>query len=204
MKHVSFISVARLLATLLAWCSIQAATAAPLVSLKGTTDEIRDPSDNELRLSILGFDEGDSVREAIERFREYQADGDHAAFSQYLRSRQTRGYIFGKEATGYSIKYAWQDPERPTERMVLVVTPALKTLNPYLWKSRNESEAPFSVVELRMQDDRAIMKTSLDSTVGIGEAGDRLYLENYDEAGVFATLEDNTPYYLKEQSLGAR
>src|SRR5690606_41880870 len=42
-------SVARLLATLLAWCSIQAATAAPLVSLKGTTDEIRDPSDNELR-----------------------------------------------------------------------------------------------------------------------------------------------------------
>lgn len=204
MKLVPFMSVAKLLATLVAWCTVQAAVAAPLVQLKGTTDAIRDPDDNELRLSILAFDEADSIREAVERFRDYQAEPDHEAFGKYLRARQTRGYIFSKEATGYSVKLAWQDPERPTERMVLVVTPALKTLNPYLWKSRNESDAPFSVLELRMQGEEAIVKTSLDTGVALGEAGDRLWLEDFEGAEVFATLEDNTPYYLKEQTLSAR
>ena len=204
MKQVPFISVAKLLATLLTWFTVQAAAAAPLVQLKGTTDAIRNPDDSELRLSILSFDEADSAVEVVERLREYQAEGDHEAFGKYLRSRQTRGYIFSKEATGYSVKYAWQDPERPTERMVLVVTPALKTLNPYLWKSRNESEAPFTVLELRMQGEEAVVKTSLDAAVAIGEAGDRLYLEDFGGADVFATLKDNTPYYLKEQSLSAR
>lgn len=204
MKHVPSMSVAKLLATFVAWFTVQAAVAAPLVQLKGTTDAIRDADDRELRLSILSFDESDSVREVVERFRAYETDANHDEFGKYLRSRPTRGYIFSKEATGYSIKYAWQDPERPTERMVLVVTPALKTLNPYLWLERNESQAPFSVLELRLQGEEAILKTSLDAEVAISEAGDRLYLEDFDSAGVFATLQDNTPYYLKEQSLSAR
>jgi hypothetical protein len=175
-----------------------AAQAAAVLSLKGSTSAVKYASDAELRLSVLSYDDSASAAAVIKRLSEYQQNGDHAEFERFLRAQQTRGYVFSKEATGYSIKYAWQDPEAAGQRMVFVVTPALKKLNPYMWKTPNEEQLPFTVLELRMEGEKAVLKTSLDSPVEIN--ADRLQLQDFNAAEPFAVLEDNRPYYLRESS----
>lgn len=194
-----FLSATRILVAALLGALALQTQAAALVSLKGTTQETRQGSDAELRLSVLGFNEADATQAVVERYREYEASQDHAAFGTFIREQQTRGYVFSKEATGYTIKYAWQDPD-DAGRMVFVVTPGLKTLNPYLWKTRNDSPAPFSVLELRMSGAQATLKTSLDAAVTTGQAGNILQLQDFDAAVPFAVLEDNRPYYLRNGS----
>jgi len=175
-----------------------AAQASAVLSLKGDTSGVKYASDSELRLSVLSYDDSASAAALVKRLGEYQQNLDHVEFERFLRAQQTRGYVFSKEATGYSIKYAWQDPEAAGQRMVFVVTPALKTLNPYLWKTRNDVPAPFTVLELRVEGDKAVLKTSLDNPWEI--SADSLQLQDYETAEAFAILEDNRPYYLRERS----
>jgi hypothetical protein len=194
-----FLSATRVLvATLLGALALQAHAAA-VVSLKGTTQEARQPSDSELRVSVLGFNDSASGQTFAEHLREYQNNQDHATFGRFIRDQQTRGYVFSKEATGYTIKYAWQDPA-DAGRMVFIVTPALKTLNPYLWKTRNDDPAPFTVLEVRMQGEDVLVKTSLDAAVEFTADGSVLQLQNYDAAAPFAVLKDDRPYYLRQGS----
>lgn len=197
---VSFFSSATriLLAALLGALTLQAQAAA-IVSLKGTTQEVRQGGDAEVRLSVLSFNDADATQAFVERYREYQGNEDHAAFAAFIKEQQTRGYVFSKEATGYTIKYAWQDPA-DTGRMVFVVTPGLKTLNPYLWKSRNESAAPFTVLETRMDGDAAVLKTSLETGVEITADNGVLQLQGFDTAPAFAVMKDDRPYYLRQDS----
>lgn len=194
-----FLSATRILvATLLGALALQAQAAA-VVALKGTTQETRQGADAEVRLSVLGFNDSDSGAAFLEGYRAWQQNQDHATFSKFIREQQTRGYVFSKEATGYTIKYAWQDPA-DSGRMVFVVTPGLKTLNPYLWKTRNDSAAPFTVLEARTQGDAVTLKTSLDAAVEVTADGSHLQLQNYDSAAPFAVLKDDRPYYLRDAS----
>lgn len=193
---VSFLlSATRILVAALLGALALQAHAAAVMSLKGTTQEVRQEANAEVRLSVLGFNDGDSGKAFVERLRQYQNDQDHAAFASFLREQQTRGYVFSKEATGYTIKYAWQDPA-DAGRMVFVVTPGLKTLNPYLWKTRNDDRAPFTVLEARSQGDTVVLKTSLESDVELVADGSSLQLQGFDSAPTFARLQDNRPYYL--------
>lgn len=196
---VFFLSATRILvAGLLGLCALQLQAAA-LVSLKGSTPEVRAGSEGQIRLSVLSYNDVDSGKAFIERYRQYQSEQDHAAFGDFIREQQTRGYVFSDEATGYTIKYAWQDPA-DSGRQVYVVTPGLKTLNPYLWQTPNDSVAPFSVLEVRMQGEEATLKTSLDAAVEITADGSVLQLQNYEAAAPFATLKDDRPYYLRQNS----
>jgi opacity protein-like surface antigen len=108
---VSFFSSATriLLAALFAAVTLPAQAAA-IVSLKGTTQEVRQGGDAEVRLSVLSFNDAETSQAFVERYREYQGNQDHAAFATFIKEQQTRGYVFSKGATGYTIKYAWQDP----------------------------------------------------------------------------------------------
>jgi opacity protein-like surface antigen len=197
---VSFFSSATriLLAALFAAVTLPAQAAA-IVSLKGTTQEVRQGGDAEVRLSVLSFNDAETSQAFVERYREYQGNQDHAAFATFIKEQQTRGYVFSKGATGYTIKYAWQDPA-DNGRMVFVVTPALKTLNPYLWKTRNDSAAPFTVLETRMDGDAAVLKTSVDTTVEITADNSVLQLQGFAAAPAFAVMKDDRPYYLKQDS----
>jgi len=201
MKITSFLlSATRVLAVAgLAGALSLPASAAALFTLKGTTPEVRVETESEVRLSVLGWSDADKAAGLVDQYRTWTTSQDHAAFDKFLQQQDTKGYLFTKAATGYTVKYAWQDSASPDQRMVLLVTPGLKTRNPYMWKSANSNPAPFTLVEIRWQGDEAIMKTSLDASIEINADG-LLQLQNYDDAATFATVRDNTPYYLKRNS----
>lgn len=196
---VFFLSATRILVAGLLGLGALQAQAAALVSLKGSTEEVRAGNQGQIRLSVLGYNDVDSGKAFIGQYREYQNSADAAAFAKVLREQQTRGYVFTDEATGYTIKYAWQDPA-DSGRQVFVVTPALKTLNPYLWQTPNAGTAPFTVLEVRTDGDQAVLKTSLDTDAVITSDGGVLQLEDYESAAPFATLKDDRPYYLRQAS----
>jgi hypothetical protein len=195
---VFFLSATRILVAALLGLAALQLQAAAIVSLKGSTQQVR-AGEGLVRLSVLGYNDADSTRSFIDHYRNYLEQGDAAAFSKTLRDEQTRGYVFTDEATGYTIKYAWQDPA-DSAHQVFVVTPALKSLNPYLWRERNDSSDPFSVLELRGEGESFTLKTSLDSAVEISSDGGVLQLQDFDAAAPFATLKDDRPYYLRQSS----
>lgn len=172
----------------------QAAQAQTVLSLKGTTEAVKYEDDNQVRLSVLSFNDEASAADFVEDYQQWDTKSNEA-IEDFIDEQETRGYVFTEEATGYTIKYAWKDKERGN-RMVFVVTPALKTLNPYMWETKNEGLQPFSVLELHYDGETGVLKTSLDTPVEISDG--KLHLQNFDEAETFAVMEDNTPYYLKD------
>lgn len=175
------------------------ASAAALFTLKGESPQVQETSEGEVRLSVLGWTGEEAAQAVIEQYRSYKESGEHDTFAEFLQEQETQGYLFTTAATGYSIKYAWQEEIAADSRMVLLVTPGLKTRNPYQWQQRNDNPAPFTLVELRWEGEQAVLKTSLDGGITIDDKG-RLALEDYLGAAVFATLVDDTPYYLKDSA----
>ncbi len=174
-------------------CNVQAAA---LFTLTGTTEEVKRDTEQEVRLSILGWTADEQLSAVTSEFQKYNESQDHAGFETFIRGLETKGYLFTHSPLGYTIKYAWQDESTPDKKVVLMVVPALKKNNPYMWKTENASPAPFSLVELHMEGNEVVLKSSLDGNIVVNEAG-KLQLEDYDSAEVFATLKDATPYYLK-------
>jgi hypothetical protein len=175
------------------------AVAAPMITLKGSTPEVKLETESELRLSLLGWTDPDRAKVLVEEYRNYLANQDHEALQKVLFAQDTAGYLFTRAATGYTVKYAWQDTDSTDGRTVLVVTPALKTRNPYMWKQANNDPAPFTLLELRWQGEEAVLKTSLDAAIEISADG-KLQLQDWDSAATFGRLKDDTPYYLKGRS----
>jgi hypothetical protein len=208
MKTTSFLpfrslrSAARVLTLAAAACTISiAAEAAPLFTLKGQAFDARDADQSEVRLSVLGWTAPDKLAALEQEYAHYKQTEDHAAFQVFLQQQETQGYLFTKAATGHSIKYAWQDEDSERPRMVLLVTPALKSRTPNLWKTPNEDPAPFSLVEVQLEGDEAVMKTSLETAIET-DADGRLQLQDFDTTADFARLRDATPYYLKDSASG--
>jgi hypothetical protein len=173
------------------------ASAAALFTLKGESPQAKLESESEVRVSVLGWTADEQAKAVADEYQRYQQSQDHAAFQTFLQSQETRGYLFTKEATGHTIKYAWQDADSAGKRMVFLVTPALKTRNPYMWKTPNDDPAPFSLIELRFEGEEAVMKSSLGAPIAVNAQG-QLQLQDFDGATEFATLRDDTPYYLKK------
>lgn len=194
MKMLSFLPFAGSVLALAGLTMLPAlpASAQALVTLMGTTPEARQESQASIRLSLLQWTEPAKAAEIVGKYGEYATSQDHEAFGQYLRQQATQGYLFTSSATGYTVKYAWQDERSPDRRTILLITPALKSLNPYMWKTANMAPAPFSLVELRWSGDEAVMKSSLDTPIELTADG-RLQLRDYAGAAAFATLSDNIP-----------
>jgi hypothetical protein len=199
MKTPSFLLRASRALALAAICTTAsvAAQAAALYTLKGEAFDARVPDQSEVRLSVLGWTATDK-QDAIEaEYARYLTTQDHDAFQVFLQQQDTQGYLFTKAATGHTIKYAWQDAQSDDQRMVLLVTPALKSRTPNMWNTPNEDPAPFSLVELRFDGDEVVMKSSLETMIEADAEG-RLQLQDYEATTEFARLRDATPYYLKD------
>lgn len=175
------------------------ASAAALFTLKGTTPEVKLEIESEVRLSVLDWTAEEKAKAVVAEYERYQQSQNHDEFRSFLQSQETMGYLFTKEAAGHTIKYAWQEENADGKRMVMLVIPALKTRNPYMWKERNDGPTPYSLVEVRFDGGEAVMKTSLSSPVTVNAQG-QLELQDYATAPEFATLHDDTPYYLKNPS----
>jgi hypothetical protein len=174
------------------------AMAAALFTLKGQTLDAKLPSEAEVRVSMLGWTEADKAAAVVQQYQQYRTDKDAKKFNDFLQTQDTRGYLFTREATGYTVKYAWKSDDALNPRMVLLVTPALKSRNPYMWKQQGDADTPFTLIELQQQGDELLMSTSLDTSIEINLQGD-LELQGND-ANIFARLRDDTPYYLKQSS----
>lgn len=170
--------------------------AAAVATWKGETPEVKLGSDAEIRVSVLGFTEPDKGKAVVEQYQQYLANHNAQALTTFLQQLDTKGYLFTKEAVGYSIKYAWQSDDKADKRIVLLVTPALKTRNPYQWQQANTSAEPFTLIELKLAGEDAQLTTSLDTPVEINAQG-QLQLKATGKSSVFARLKDDTPYYLK-------
>ena len=80
--------------------------------------------------------------------------------------------------------------------MHFLVTPGLKTRNPYMWKTPNNDAPEFTLVQVQMDNDTGVAKSSLNGDIVFNEQG-KLALDRFDSIGMFATVRDSTPYYLK-------
>jgi hypothetical protein len=179
-----------LMTLMLGW---QAAQAAVLMELRGDAVDVKNTADATVRLSLLGLSDETQSQAVAQAYKDYLGNKDSAAFEKALLGQDTKGYLFTKEAAGYTVKYAWQD-QSDADRLLVVVTPALKVRNPYMWKTPNATPEPFSVLELRRADgDDYTAKSSLDSPVEVSAEG-QLQLQNYDSATTFATMEREDSY----------
>jgi hypothetical protein len=179
----------------------QTVTANALFTLKGETLATKLANESEVRVSVLGWTDKDKATAFVDEYKKYRDNPtpDHAKFASFLQQQDTKGYLFTKEASGYTVKYAWQSEGALDKRMVLLVTPALTTRNPYQWKVPYKAPEPFSLIEVKFNGDEALMSTSLDTPIEINLDGN-LELKDGDKTQVFARLRDDTPYYLKQRS----
>jgi hypothetical protein len=199
MKPLSFFRSAGralALATVCATVSLGAQGAA-LFTLKGQAFDARHPDQSEVRLSVLGWTAPEKLQAIEAEYQKYAGTQDHDAFNVFLQQQDTQGYLFTKAATGHTIKYAWEQQNSDGQRMVLLVTPALKARTPHMWNTPNTDPAPFSLVEVRVDGDQAVMKTSLETPIETSADG-RLQLQDFSGTTEFARLTDATPYYLRD------
>jgi len=189
----------RLMVVLLLLGTAVQGQAAALFTLKGTTDAVKYADDAEIRLSVLGWSDQEVIQSVVEGLGNYRTNGDSEVLRKLLQEQPTKGYLFTSAATGHSIKYAWQDTSADYKRMVLLVIPALESINPYRWKQANTTAEPFSLLELRGDGQQFVLKTAAGESVDVS-SGSPLQLPDFAGADTFATLQDDTPYYLKPGS----
>ena len=174
-------------------CGTQAAS---ILSLSGTAEGVKYEHDAELRLSVIDWSDPEQLAAIETAYRQYQDDGDLEAFLDIVDQQDTRGYLFTAAATGYRIKYAWKQDRGNNQVMHFLVTPGLKTRNPYLWETPNNNSPAFTLVQVEMSDENGVAKSSLDGEIVFNGQG-KLQLQSFEALPQFATLEDSTPYYLK-------
>jgi hypothetical protein len=145
---------------------------------------------------VLEWTKDDKAKEVAERFRQAQTGDNKGQFAKFLAKQDTVGYVFTPEPIGYSVKYAWQSEGPTGKQVVLAITPALKSYNPYLWKQTNSADQGYTLLELRYQGEEALVHASFDAPVELNLQG-KLELQDDTKTRVFARLRDDTPYYLK-------
>lgn len=176
--------------------SISTVQAAASLTLSGESTDVKYESDKGIRISLIDWSAPEQQAAVETAWRQYQEDGDLDTFLASVDAQDTRGYVFSAAATGYRIKYAWQEETDNGRHMRFLVTPGLKTRNPYLWNTPNNTSPEFTFVEVRLNNETGEAKTSLDGAIVLNEQG-KLTLDRFDAMNLFATMEDSTPYYLK-------
>lgn len=191
---LSFLGSLTVLLTLVGFtCSAQAAA---ILTLSGKATDAKYEADSDVRLSVINWSTEDQLAAVQNAFKQYQQDDDLDAFLEIVEAQDTRGYLFTASATGYRIKYAWQQDATGGKVMHFLVMPGLKTRNPYLWNTPNNDAPEFSLLQVVLNDESGIAKTSLEGEIVFNAEG-RLQLDGFENLAVFATMEDSTPYYLK-------
>ena len=174
---------------------VSEASADILFTLEGNSPQAKNESNAVVRLSLINWSDQKQGMAMVDAYSTFKSTMKQDDFMKFVQDQPTLGYLFTSAATGYTVKYAWQEPNSDSKRMVFLVTPALKTRSPYIWKSRNTDDKPFTLVELRWTGDQATVKTSMDGDIKVNTMGHNLELDNFQSAQTFATMRDDTPYY---------
>ena len=177
-------------------CMAGGAQAAAILQLSGTTPATKYETDAGIRISLIDWSTTEQQALVENAWRSYQQDQDLESFLKVVNTQDSRGYLFTAAATGYRIAYAWKEDTEAGQMMHFLVAPGLKTRNPYLWRTPNNDAPEFTLVQVLLDQDSGIARSSLDGNIVVDERG-RLALDRFDDLEVFATVKDSTPYYLK-------
>ena len=170
--------------------------AAAKMTLSGKATEVKYETDAGISISLIDWSAEEQQVAVENAWRQYRDDGDLETFLDTVEAQESRGYLFTAAATGYRIKYAWKEDTADGQRMTFLVMPGLKTRNPYLWQSPNNDSPEFTLVQVHLNEETGVAKTSLEGGIVFNEDG-KLVLDRFDDLRMFATVEDSTPYYLK-------
>ena len=172
------------------------AQAAAKMTLAGEAAGVKYETDAGIRISLIDWSAPEQQAAVEAAWRQYREDSDLDTFLAVAEAQDTRGYLFTASAAGYRIKYAWEEETDNGRMMHFLVMPGLKTRNPYLWQVPNNDSPAFTLVQVRLDNESGVAKSSLDGDIILNETG-KLALDRFDEINLFATMKDSTPYYLK-------
>lgn len=173
-----------------------AVQAAASMTLSGDAADVKYETDSGIRISLIDWSSPEQMTAVEDAWRQYRQDDDLETFLKTLEDQDTRGYLFTAAATGYRIKYAWKTQNEDGQMMHFLVMPGLKTRNPYMWQTPNNDAPEYTLVQVQLDKESGVAKSSLDGEIVFNEQG-KLALDRFDQLKMFATVRDSTPYYRK-------
>jgi len=135
---------------------------------EATAATAREGADTRVTIDILRWSTEEEIDEMISTL-ESGVDGVMA----HLQDAPTLGYLWTAESVGYSIRYAARaEVEGAGARIILVLNDRFGTRNPTLWASDTEGDAPYTVIELRVDargrgEGRNVLPTAMAYAFGI-------------------------------------
>jgi len=130
-------------------------------------------------------------------YEEYLQNQDDTVFVKALEEQIIKGYLRTSEVTGYIVHYVWNEQSAEGERLALLISPGLKSINPTIWKEPNLNPVvslkpnpdykDFTLVEVLINNGEGVVKTSLASDIQLRE-DNKLSLADFSSARDFAVI----------------
>ncbi len=165
--------------------------------LEATNFDSKQAINSKLELRLTAWSDSEEQETVVSLYNDYLQDKDSEALQNALEEQTIKGYLLTSEPTGYIIRYAWSEETEEGERFVFMLTPGLKSINPTIWRKPNPNPiiygidnpdyVGFTLVELLMDKERGVFKTSLDTDILIRE-DNKLALADFANTRDFAVL----------------
>lgn len=178
-------------------CSQLSAATDIIRQLDGTNYDSKQAINSKLEIQILRWSDNSEQENVANLYQEYLQNKDDTAFIKAIEEQSVKGYLRTSEVTGYIVHYAWNEASADGERLALLISPGLKSINPTIWKEPNLNPAislkpnpdyqDFTLVEVLINDGEGIVKTSLDTDIQIRD-DNKLTLTDFSSARDFAVI----------------
>ena len=178
-------------------CSQLFAATEVIRQLDGTNYDSKQAIHSKLEIRLTAWSDAEEQETVLGYYKDYLQDKDSEVFQDALEEQAIKGYLLTSEPTGYIIRYAWSEEVETGERLVFMIAPGLKSINPNIWRDPNPNPiiyrvdnpdyVGFTLVELLINDEGGVFKTSLDTDILVRE-DNKLSLANFSNARDFAVL----------------
>jgi len=189
-KTISFL-------TCLLICSQLFAAIEVIRQLEATNYDSKQAINTKLEIRLTAWSDAEEQEAVVGLYNDYLMNQNSEAFQGALEEQTIKGYLLTSEPTGYIIRYAWSEEAEEGERLVFMVTPGLKSINPNIWHEPNPNPiiygvdnpdyVGFTLVELLMDNEGGVFKTSLDTDILVRE-DNKLSLADFVHTRDFAVL----------------
>lgn len=184
------------LTTLLVCSQLFAATEV-IRQLEATNYDSKQAINSKLEVRLTAWSDAEELETVVGLYNEYLQSQDSLVFQDALEEQPIKGYLLTSEPTGYIIRYAWTEKTEEGEKLVFMITPGLKSINPNIWREPNPNpiiygvDNPdyegFTLVELLVDEEGGVFKTSLDTEILVRE-DNKLALADFVHTRDFAVL----------------
>jgi len=178
-------------------CSQLSAATDIIRQLDGTNYDSKQAINSKLEIQILRWSDESEQELVANLYEEYLQNQDDTVFVKALEEQIIKGYLRTSEVTGYIVHYVWNEQSAEGERLALLISPGLKSINPTIWKEPNLNPVvslkpnpdykDFTLVEVLINNGEGVVKTSLASDIQLRE-DNKLSLADFSSARDFAVI----------------